>query len=197
MSNPVAQRILDEANAEAAKVAQAAAEEARSIEEQARAQAQADAKAILEGAEEDARRHAEGIVADARLAVRMAELTARRELMDQAIASALARMAEAPADEFRQVALRLVQEDHFEDGQELVTSPGDKDVWDPSFVATLNQALAGKASVTVVEDASVGRRAFVIRQGRKSVECSPASALRARREEIEEDIASFLFGGGA
>lgn len=197
MSNPVAQRIRDEAEADAAKVAQAAADEAKRIEEEAHARAQADTKAILEGAQEDARRHAEGIVADARLAVRMAELTARRELMDQVIERALARVAEAPAEAFRQVVLRLVREDHFAGDQELVTCPDDKDVWDPSFVARINETLAGEATVTVVEDSGVGRRAFVIRQGRKTVECSPASALRARREEIEEGIASSLFGEGA
>ena len=107
------------------------------------------------------------------------------------------RMAEAPADTFRQLALRLIEDNHFAGDQELVTSPQDTDVWDPSFLAAINQALAGRAAVTLVQDDSVGKRAFVIRQGRKSVECSPAGALRARREEIEEQIASSLFGEGA
>ena len=194
MANPVAERILSDAKAAADEIVDKAKKDADALLGDARAKARTDADAIADSAESDAQRRAEGILADARLAVRMKELAARRGIMDQVLKAALERMQALPADAFREVAARMIEENRFDGDQELVTSPEDADVWNDAFLAQLNQSLGDRATVTLATDPGVPRRSFFIRQGRKQVECSGPSALRARREEIEEEIAKFLFG---
>ena len=197
MANPVAQRILAEAKAEADQIVDRAKQDADALLADARARTQTDVDAILDDARNKARQRGEGILADARLAVRMKELAARREIMDQVLKAALERVQALDADAFREVAARMIEENRFDGDQELVTSPDDADVWNDAFLAQLNQSLGDRATVTLATDPGVPRRSFFIRQGRKQVECSGPSALRARREEIEEEIAKFLFGESA
>ena len=194
MANPVAERILAEAKAEADQIVDKAKQDADALLADARARTQTDVDAILEDARNKARQRAEGILADARLSVRMKELAARREIMDQVLNQALQRVQALDADAFREVAARMIEENRFDGDQELATSPDDSDVWNAAFLAQLNQSLGDRATVTLATDPGVSRRSFFIRQDRKQVECSGPSALRARREEIEEEIAKFLFG---
>jgi len=194
MSNPVAQRILSDANAKAAEAAKATAAEAQSIEEEAGRRAKAETAAITERAEERARQKAEGIVADARLSARLAELETRQSLITKVVDEALSAFQNLPVERYREVALRQIKDNHFPGEQDLVVSSADQAVWDGSFVSRINAELASKATLKLTSDGKLESRTFLLRQGRKSVECGARSALRSRRDKIEETVVKTLFG---
>ena len=149
---------------------------------------------IVERAQEQARQKAEGIAADARLSVRLAELRARQSVIRKVIDEALQAFQELPVERYQEVALRQIEENRFTGEQELVVCPEDGAFRDGAFVDRINSALGAGGSVTLVTDGSVESRTFVLRQGRKSVECGARSALRSRREEIEAEVVKVLFG---
>jgi len=194
MSNPVAQRIIAEARRRADRELAKAREEGEVILAETTAAAEAEAATIAERAEEQARQKAEGIGADARLSVRLAELRARQALIAAVIDEALLALQGLPDERYREVALRQIEENHFAGEQELVVCPEDGALWNGAFVDRINRALGSTGRVALVTDGSIESRTFVLRQGRKSVECGARSALRSRREEIEGEVVKVLFG---
>ncbi|MFH0965592.1 MAG: V-type ATP synthase subunit E family protein [Planctomycetota bacterium] len=195
MSNPVAQRIEKEARERADEERRKAEMEAAQAVQEATEATETAAEAILERARETARQKAHGILADARLAARLKELAVRRDLMEETLRRALDEVLNLPVEKFRDLALQEILEARFPGEQELVTSPQDADVWDGAFLESLNSRLDGQAKLVPAQDPKLPKRSWLLRQERKSITLGPQSALRTRREELEEEIASVLFGG--
>lgn len=154
-----------------------------------------DAKtAALETARRDAISLDDRMQRMAQLDARKDLLGAKREVLDEAFARALDKMAAMPDDKARAFGLDMLLSSA--SGSEVLV-PDAASAWcDQAFVDAANAALKQSGRPGAIKLSSQKRNlggGFVLEQGGMEINCSYKAALDARRMDIEAEIATVLF----
>lgn len=184
-------RIEADAAAEAAAVEDAAHERAEAVLASARAKAAAYVADAIDAAQRDADRDAETLVVNARLKGRDALVTARRELMAEALDAAVQRIAELPDDEYaRFLAARIVAASR---GGETVAF-GAQDAARAQAVFAEVGRIAPDLGLSAAEAPAPFARGALLAGDRVRVDLSLLAIIAERADELELIAAAALFG---
>ncbi|KPJ52901.1 hypothetical protein AMJ39_06600 [candidate division TA06 bacterium DG_24] len=183
-----AEEIIAEAKRRSEEILTTAREEIQQIE--------AETERLSQAAE---REESERLIALATLEGRKEVLTKKRSLIEQAFERALDHLASQQKDAYqkmiRNILLRAVETGE----EEIVTSSDDRSRIDDAFIKDLNKRLARngkKGKITLSSETLPIRGGFLLRSGRKEIDCSLDSLLETVREELEVDVSELLFGQG-
>lgn len=188
------------------KIEQDARQSADAIRRDAQARADAAAAAYhekarredlaaLERARKDALALDDRMQRMAELDARKALLAAKREVLDEAFSMALQKMQAMPEKQAKRFAMGMLLSAARGD-ETLVADAGS--AWcDDAFVADANRALKeagreGKLTLSA-EKASLGG-GFLLKSRGLEINCSFPAAVQARRNDLEAEVASMLFG---
>lgn len=137
----IAAKIVQDAQAEIARMNQETDEKVRSIAEAAQAQADKETADTLARGQRAAQERLERLKSAAKMEQRKLELAARQEMLAQAFDLALEKLCSLPEEEYVQLLTRLVLEASTTGREQLVFSPQDRARVGKQVVVAANEAM--------------------------------------------------------
>ncbi len=204
--------LLDQARAEAAKIAGEYAE-----------QAKAEAEKILTRGKQAAAQREERLASVSQLDCRKAQLAARQEMLDEAFEAARKKLVTMPPEEYVDLLAGLVVKASTTGRETVIFSPRDRDTVGRAVVASANERLAkaaapdlppagskvgaainkvvtgasavlkGTAMLTLSEETRPMDGGFILSSGNVEVNCTFATLVRLQRSELAGQVAGVLF----
>lgn len=189
-------KIIDDAKADAAKIAEQAAEEVRGII----AAAEKELETLKNKVDRDALRLADeryqNIVTLARVESKNQVLSVKQKMLGEVFIEALRQLQELPKDRFLQFAESLLLSNPPEGETRLMVGLKNRPHIDDAFVKKLNEKLGAKGRFVVVENDRGFEYGFYLITDRVEIDLTYPSILRAVREDAEMEIIGILFGKG-
>jgi len=183
-------RIDGDTSDETRAIVTAAEQRAENILAEATARADAHRAEVAAAATAAATREADTIVVNARLAARDAEVTARRALLDEALAGAADALAAlSDADYARYLAARVAEAAR---GGETL-SFGSADIGRAKAVTDELARIAPALTVTVADKPAPFERGALLEGSRVRADLSLTALVEERRDDLEVVVARVLF----
>ncbi len=193
-AQPILARIEQDARDAAAGLLRDAQSRAEALRNASEQRIETGREAAMEQARKDALALDDRMQRMAKLDARKALLAAKRTVLDEAFARALAKMRAMPDKDARAFGLAQVLEAAQGD-ETLVPDTGAK--WcDQAFVDEANAALknAGKnGQIALSKETRALGGGFLLLRGGMEINCSYQAALDAQRLNMEAEIAALLF----
>ena len=177
-------RILENARAEAAQIAQ-------------RYQSQADAEAASLAArnEKAAAEREERLVSVAQMEARKVSLAAKQEMVEQVYQRALEKLRTMPQEQYTAVLAALLVQASSTGAEEVIFSPEDRDKAGKAAVAKANEQLPkGSAGLTLSKETRNIAGGFILKDNNVEVNCTFDTLVRLQRAETAGAVAKKLFG---
>ena len=152
-------KIVQDAQAEIARMNQETDEKVRSIAEAAQAQADKETADTLARGQRAAQERLERLKSAAKMEQRKLELAARQEMLAQAFELALEKLCSLPEEEYVQLLTRLVLEASTTGREQLVFSPQDRARVGKQVVVAANEAMVKQVAPELpdaITDTKVG-----------------------------------------
>lgn len=152
-------KIVQDAQAEIARMNQETDEKVRSIAEAAQAQADKETADTLARGQRAAQERLERLKSAAKMEQRKLELAARQEMLAQAFDLALEKLCSLPEEEYAQLLTRLVLEASTTGKEQLVFSPQDRTRVGKQVVVAANEAMVKQVAPELpdaITDTKVG-----------------------------------------
>lgn len=152
-------KIVQDAQAEIARMNQETDEKVRSIAEAAQAQADKETAETLARGQRAAQERLERLKSAAKMEQRKLELAARQEMLAQAFDLALEKLCSLPEEEYVQLLTRLVLEASTTGREQLVFSPRDRARVGKQVVVAANEAMVKQVAPELpdaITDTKVG-----------------------------------------
>ena len=152
-------KIVQDAQAEIARMNQETDEKVRSIAEAAQAQADKETADALARGQRAAQERLERLKSAAKMEQRKLELAARQEMLAQAFELALEKLCSLPEEEYVQLLTRLVLEASTTGKEQLVFSPQDRARVGKQVVVAANEAMVKQVAPELpdaISDTKVG-----------------------------------------
>lgn len=152
-------KIVQDAQAEIARMNQETDEKVRSIGEAAQAQADKETADALARGQRAAQERLERLKSAAKMEQRKLELAARQEMLAQAFELALEKLCSLPEEEYVQLLTRLVLEASTTGKEQLVFSPQDRARVGKQVVVAANEAMVKQVAPELpdaISDTKVG-----------------------------------------
>lgn len=152
-------KIVQDAQAEIARMNQETDEKVRSIAETAQAQADKETADTLARGQRAAQERLERLKSAAKMEQRKLELAARQEMLAQAFDLALEKLCSLPEEEYVQLLTRLVLEASTTGREQLVFSPQDRARVGKQVVVAANEAMVKQVAPELpdaITDTKVG-----------------------------------------
>ena len=152
-------KIVQDAQAEIARMNQETDEKVRSIAEAAQAQADKETADTLARGQRAAQERLERLKSAAKMEQRKLELAARQEMLAQAFELALEKLCSLPEEEYVQLLTRLVLETSTTGKEQLVFSPQDRARVGKQVVVAANEAMVKQVAPELpdaITDTKVG-----------------------------------------
>lgn len=152
-------KIVQDAQAEIARMNQETDEKVRSIAEAAQAQADKETADTLARGQRAAQERLERLKSAAKMEQRKLELAARQEMLAQAFDLALEKLCSLPEEEYVQLLTRLVLEASTTGKEQLVFSPQDRARVGKQVVVAANEAMVKQVAPELpdaITDTKVG-----------------------------------------
>lgn len=152
-------KIVQDAQAEIARMNQETDEKVRSIAEAAQAQADKETADTLARGQRAAQERLERLKSAAKMEQRKLELAARQEMLAQAFDLALEKLCSLPEEEYVQLLTRLVLEASTTGREQLVFSPQDRARVGKQVVVAANEAMVKQVAPELpdaITDTKVG-----------------------------------------
>ena len=205
-------RILQDANAQAAAIA-----------DRYRSQAQAEDADLLAKSQRAASEREERLISAAQMEARKTLLSARQEMVERAYQRALEKLCSLPREQYVELLAAMLVRASSTGREEVMFSPEDQGDAGRAAVARANELLAkaaapelplgdgavasflnkvaanvsalaqGTAMLTVSEEARPIRGGFILRDGRIEINCAFDALIRAEREQTAGAVAKLLF----
>ena len=205
-------RILQDANAQAAAIA-----------DRYRSQVQAEDADLLAKSQRAAAEREERLISAAQMEARKTLLSARQEMVERAYQRALEQLCSLPREQYVELLAAMLVRASSTGREEVMFSPEDQGDAGRAAVARANELLAkaaapelplgdgavasflnkvaanvsalaqGTAMLTVSEEARPIRGGFILRDGRIEINCAFDALIRAEREQTAGAVAKLLF----
>jgi len=195
----IVEKILEDARAEAQRTLEEAEREAAKIEAQSEAEAERVRASILKDAQEKAERRARQVLAEARLEAKRRVLSARRKALERVFAEALRRLRRLPEEAYVELLKRLIVQAAETGREEIIVSPDDRAKLPASFLREVNEELRKRGKpgeLTLSREMRPLGGGVVLRSSRVEINASFPVLIERVRERLEIDVAKMLFGGG-
>ena len=205
-------RILQDANAQAAAIA-----------DRYRSQAQAEDADLLAKSQRAAAEREERLISAAQMEARKTLLSARQEMVERAYQRALEKLCSLPKEQYVELMAAMLVQVSSTGREEAIFSPEDREDAGRAAVSRANELLAkeaapelplgdgavasflnkvaanvsafaqGTAMLTVAEETRPIQGGFVLRNGRIEVNCTFEALIRSEREQTAGAVAKLLF----
>ncbi len=193
----IAERILRDAQTEAAGIRQVADENCAVIHAQYEKQAKDAAGSILEAAEKEAGELIKRMKGEADMKARGALLEEKQVLMKKAFAMAREELLAMEESRYRAFLVQLACKASVSGTEELVLDERDLKRFGQALCDEINEALkaAGRTgSLTLCGEPAAMEGGLKLRDGAVETNCSIDTLLAAGREALTPQVASMLFG---
>jgi V/A-type H+-transporting ATPase subunit E len=189
-------KILSDARAEAEKIEQEIAGQVRQIEAQ-----QKEAVAVIEKeTQKEAKRRAEDRlkkdIATAELELRKNLLAEKQALIQKIFDQAMEHLAKFKGEEYEKFLLELLLKTVERGDEQVIFSTIDEHKVKDQFLEKVNSRLieqGKKGELRLVREERDLRGGFILRLGKREVNCSLGALFHTVREELEPGVAKILF----
>jgi V/A-type H+-transporting ATPase subunit E len=189
-------KILSDARAEVGRIEAEIAGKVQEIEARGREQIEAIER---EGREEAQRRSQDRLrkdIATAELELRKALLAQKQALIQRIFDRALARMIKLKGEEYQRFLYDLLLKTVETGDEEVIFSAGDELKQREKLLAEANRRLADegkKGQLQLGKQDRDFRGGFILRKGKKEINCSMDALFNTVRDELEPSVAKILF----
>jgi V/A-type H+-transporting ATPase subunit E len=193
------QKIIDDAEAEAAEILRQAKTEADAAAAEARAQVRKIETEAGSRAQAEAREHIRRQVSLGELEARKGILAEKGEIIEEVFDRALEDIKRKDRESGYGLTKGLLLKAIEHGDEEIIMSPEDRKAVGGAFVSGINSELrkGGKrGDVKLSDETRSMRGGFVLRRGRAEINSTYETLLAMLRDDVETEIATILFGGG-
>lgn len=192
----ISQRILDDAQAEAARIIEEAKQRARSIKDKRIEEVEKNNQKLHEENMAKAQERKRRMLSAAELEMRKEILAAKQHMIDEAMEKAKQAIMDMPKEEYCKIIFGMLLESA-QGHEEVIFSTADKDRLDQSLIDQVNQALieqgkSGELKLSPERENFEG--GFILRSGGMEINNTFGAILRMSRNHLEARLAEILFG---
>lgn len=189
-------RIQAEAEAENAAALDSAQRQAEEILDKYRKTADEEFARLMEEAEKEASSQKEQLISVARLEAGKQLLITKQQQLQTAFEKAAEQLRSLPAERYEELLTRLIASASRTGKECILLNAADRKVYGKKVTAAANSALAAQgrpAELTLADDVRDIDGGAVLKDGNIEVNCSLASLIEAKREELSVETAQNLF----
>ena len=189
-------RIQAEAEAENAATLESAQRQAEEILEKYRQSAEEEFARLMEEAEKTASSQKEQLISAARLEAGKQLLITKQEQLQLAFEKAAEKLRGMSGDSYAELLTRLVVSASRTGKESILLNAADRERYGEKVTADANRALKAKhrpAKLTLADDVRDIDGGAVLKEGNIEVNCSLASLIETKREELSVETARILF----
>jgi V/A-type H+-transporting ATPase subunit E len=189
-------KILEDSNAKASQIEEKAKLEAGVIIDEATKEAEKKRNEIISKAEAESMEIYRRLLAVADLDGRKELLRAKRDVVENAFASAMAKLAELPDSEYQKLIEKMVVRSAANGCGEVILCANDAGRIDGDFIQNINRSLseAGIAgSVNLSDERINAAGGVVVRYGDMEVNNTFEILFEMLRPQLENDVVKILF----
>ena len=193
----IAERILRDAQTEAAGIKKVADENCAVIDAQYEKQAKDAAASILEAAEKEAKELIKRMKGEADMRSRSALLEEKQALMQKAFEAAQQELLNMDEETYRAFLVKLACRASVSGQEELVLNAKDLARFGRGLCDDVNKALAEagrKAQLTLCEEPADIDGGCKLRSGSVETNCSIGTLIDAQKDALVPQVAAMLFG---
>ena len=193
----IAERILRDAQTEAAGIKKVADENCAVIDAQYEKQAKDAAASILEAAEKEAGELIKRMKGEADMSARSALLEEKQSLMQNAFEAAQQELLNMDEETYRAFLVKLACRASVSGQEELVLNAKDLARFGRGLCDDVNKALAEagrKAQLTLCEEPADIDGGCKLRSGSVETNCSIGTLIDAQKDALVPQVAAMLFG---
>lgn len=192
----VTARIQAEADAANAAALNTAQQQAEEILDEYRQAAGEEFARLMEEAEKTASSQKEQLISAARLEAGKQLLITKQEQLQLAFDKAAEKLRAMPGDSYAELLTRLVVSASRTGKESILLNAADREKYGEKVTADANRALKAKhrpAKLTLADDVRDIDGGAVLKEGNIEVNCSLASLIETKREELSVETARILF----
>ena len=193
----IAERILRDAQTEAAGIQKVADENCAMIAAQYEKQAKDAAAQIQESAEKEAQEIIKRMKGEADMKARGAVLEEKQALMQKVFDMAQQEILNMDGEKYRQFLIGLACKASVSGSEEILLNQKDLDRYGAELCDAVNEALAAagrKAGLTLCSEPADIDGGLKLKNGNVETNCSVSTLLAGERETLVPQVASMLFG---
>ncbi len=191
------ERISEDARAEGERLLAEAEEEAAGIAREGEEEALRSAEAIRSAYRERGERERTRIMSKALTESRAAYLSVQEEIFEEVFAAAAREFASLPEERYRDWLKRMILANAGEGVAEVVAAPYDRKLLSTGLLEEVNKALregGGGRELVLSEQEAAFERGVILKGERYANNLSLQAVLRELRERHEEEVLNILFG---
>jgi V/A-type H+-transporting ATPase subunit E len=193
----ITKKIMEDAEAEAKEILTKAEDEIETVKADT-----AETIAAIEGkAREEAAKEAEEqkrrIISRAQAEMRKELLAEKQKLIDESFRKAFTSLAELNAEKYSALMKKLLLQSVEEGDEEVILASHDRGVDWSGLVSDVNRQLSAqnrKGALILSGETREMAGGFVLRKGRKEINCDLKLIVESVREELEFEVAHILWG---
>ena len=174
--------IQEKAEAEAARIKDEYSEKVGRLKEELKRKAKSRA------AEEERR-----LVVSEQLELRKIILYKKREILGELYEEACGRVGSLPEGEYLELLRALILRNAISGKEEIIVPGGQKELFTPSFVGSLDEAFPGGGGFSLVKENGEFAWGVVLREERRVVDLTLGVLFEQLKENVEPEIAALLF----
>lgn len=187
----IVNKIIADAEAQAAETLAKAQAEADTILENYRANAAVENKQIIDNASKAAAEKELRMHSVAELEGRKRLLAVKQELINQAFDRALEKLLHLPQDEYLALLANMAAKASQTKDEEIVLSPADAQQYGAQIVAAANAICGGKLTLAA-ETRPIGG-GLILKKGKTEINCELETQVGMLRDALAIEIANVLF----
>ena len=186
-------RIGEKSKAEIAQVKEQALGKTHKIMSEGEEEAKRIRKEGKEGSLREAQSVQEKMLQNAHLEARREVLKEKTDALESVFGAALENLENLPAEEFLPWTRNLVLENIEEGKAEIILAERDRSKIKADFLKEMNQQLKGKSELKLSSESRDIGGGFVLKQGRKEVNCSFQAILEDKKDALRLKLNELLF----
>lgn len=192
----IGDKIIEEANLEAAKIIEEAEKKALEIKNQAVAKAEAERSKIDSQYREKQDELKRRLLSNANLDMRKRVLDTKQRMIDRAFDECLNKVSGMPVEDYRSLIKDMLLQSVVTGDEEVIFSKQDDERLDSYIITEVNdqlKAMGKKGALLLSQEKGEFKAGFILRSGGMEINSTFESLLRMIRQEIEPQVAEILF----
>ena len=192
----IIEKIFADAEAEAKMIAAAADEEIEALRTETAERATQIERDATDDARGEAREEKRRILSRAQAEMRKELLEEKQKLIDQTFGKALTSLVEQDENGYMTLMRKLLTESIESGDEEMILAAQDRERNWASLLEEVNRDVSArglKGALTLSGETRDMKGGFVLRRGRKEINCALELIVGSLREELESEVAEALF----
>lgn len=190
------QKIIDDAKERASQIITNAREQADGVLQEAQHRLDSEKQNLLKIAQKNADEEYDRAVAMGKMEIRKDVLAQKQSILDEVLNRSFESIINLPVNEYLEFLCRLAKDLIKTGDEEIILSENDKERIGKQFVEILNkQALIEnrRGAIKLSNESRQMAGGFILRSGNVEINYSIEDVLKAKKSEIEIEVANILF----